>query len=299
MTESRVNSVRSVEIGVSDLARSTGFYRDVWGLEIVQQTGDACYLRATGPEHHALVLRRTPKIGLVCINLGAADAASVDRIHRRVRDHGGSAVTQPAPISEPGGGYGFSFRDSDGRTWRVLSDVARHTVRADQPDRAAKLSHVVCNTADVGRAAAFLSEALGFRLSDQTGFMSFLRCNSDHHSVAFAAEGTVTINHTAWEIPSLDGLMYGAGRLKENGYAIEWGLGRHGPGANIFAYFVDPDGYAVEYTTDMQQIDERDYAPGTPAMWQSAKIKRPDRWGLATAPSERAQHAMRGASQAQ
>jgi catechol 2,3-dioxygenase len=297
MTEGRVNSVRSVEIGVSDLARSIGFYRDVWGLEPVRQTNDACYFRATGPEHHVLVLHRAPKIGLIRINLGAADAASVDALHRRVQDKGGVALTRPAPVGDPGGGYGFSFRDGEGRAWRILSDVARHAESVAQPDRVTKLSHVVCNTADVGRAAAFLCEAAGFRLSDQTGPMSFLRCNADHHSVAFAAEGTVTINHTAWEMPSFDGLMYGAGRLKEHGYAIEWGLGRHGPGANIFAYFVDPDGYAVEYTTDIQQIDEDTYTPGTAADWQSAKIKRPDRWGLAGLPSERVRLAMQGAGQ--
>lgn len=297
MAESRVNSVRSVEIGVSDLARSIGFYRDVWGLEIVRQTEESCYFRATGPEHHVLVLHRSPKIGLIHINLGAADAASVDVLHRRVQDHGGLDVSRPASVDEPGGGYGFSFRDSDGRTWRILSDVSRHADQADQEDRVRKLSHVVCNTPDVARATAFLREATGFRLSDQTAMMSFLRCNADHHSVAFAAEGTVTINHTAWEMPSFDGLMYGAGRLKEHGYTIEWGPGRHGPGANIFTYFVDPDGFAVEYTTEIQQIAEASYKPGTAATWQAAGIKRPDRWGLAGFPSERAQLAMRGTSQ--
>ena len=34
------------------------------------------------------------------------------------------------------------------------------------------------------------------------------------------------------------------------------GLGRHGPWANVFAYFVDPHGLAIEYTCEMEQVDE-------------------------------------------
>ena len=78
---------------------------------------------------------------------------------------------------------------------------------------------------------------------------------------------------------------------------MEWGVGRHGPGANIFVYFVEPDGYAIEYTAEVEQIDERTHKPGTAEEWAHTKIKRPDRWGFAAPPTPRMREAMHGAGQ--
>jgi catechol-2,3-dioxygenase len=297
MAEVRVSAVRSFEIGVTDLARSIAFYRDVWALGIVHQDAGSCSLRATGPEHHAITLHQRPEVGLVRITLAAPDRAAVDALHRQVQAKGAAIQNAPAPYAGPGGGYGFACRDIDGRELRILAEVAQHGDAADAKDRPRKLSHVVLNSGEIGRTTTFYREALGFRLSDSTSHMNFLRCNSDHHSIAVAAEGSVTLNHTAWEMPSHDALMYGAGRLKEKGYAVEWGVGRHGPGANIFVYFVEPDGYAIEYTAEVEQIDERTHKPGTAEDWQKTPIKRPDRWGFSGPPSPRMREAMHGAAQ--
>ncbi len=59
-------------------------------------------------------------------------------------------------------------------------------------------------------------------------------------------------HHAAFEMDNIDGFMYGLGRVMEHGHTIEWGPGRHGPGNNVFCYFIDPDGFAIEYTTDME-----------------------------------------------
>jgi catechol 2,3-dioxygenase len=80
-----------------------------------------------------------------------------------------------------------------------------------------------------------------------------------------------------------DSLMYGSGRLLEAGHAMEWGPGRHGPGNNVFCYFIDPEGFAVEYTTDMDQVDESHQA-GSAEYWANFP-KRPCRWGVAGKPS--------------
>ena len=35
-----------------------------------------------------------------------------------------------------------------------------------------------------------------------------------------------------------------------------WGVGRHGPGNNVFSYFVEPNGFVTEYTTEVEQVDD-------------------------------------------
>src|SRR5204862_2418260 len=137
------------------------------------------------------------------------------------------------------------------------------------------------------------ADCLGFKLTDSSYMMEFLRCSSDHHSVAIFRNNGPSLNHIAYEVPDIDGLMRGAGRLKQNGFNVEWGVGRHGPGDNVFSYFIEPNGLVVEYTTEIQQIDEAEYVPQTPEYWAAFPM-RPDRWGMATAASNRLRAAMAG-----
>ena len=75
-----------------------------------------------------------------------------------------------------------------------------------------------------------------------------------------------TLNHIAFVMPDLDAVMRGAGRMSDAGWPIEWGVGRHGPGNNVFSYFVGPDDFVIEYTADVLQVDDA----GGEAMSQGA-----------------------------
>jgi catechol 2,3-dioxygenase len=286
-----VTGLRSVDLGVPDVGAHAKFYRDVWALEPVAEGRDSIYLRATGGVHHVLALHAWPRVELLRVTLSAGGTADVEALRSRVEIAGASRVEPAGPTGEPGGGYGFTFEDPEGRIVRVLAEDARHHDPADAPDRPRRLAHVVLNSADAARAADFYGEALGFRLSDQTRTMHFIRCNRDHHSLAFARGSAATLNHVAFEMPDLESVMRGAGRLRDHGHPIEWGVGRHGPGNNVFAYFVGPGEVVVEYTAEVQQVDDG-YRVGTPDDW-TWPPGRTDRWGITMPPSERLQSAQR------
>ena len=57
------------------------------------------------------------------------------------------------------------------------------------------------------------------------------------------------------------------------GFPIAWGVGRHGPGDNVFAYFIDPVGIVIEYTAEVLQVDD------------SYVVRGPVAMGLATRPA--------------
>ena len=137
-------------------------------------------------------------------------------------------------------------------------------------------------------------QLLGFRLSDSTHMMEFLRCSADHHSIAIFRNNGPSLNHVAYELPNIDGLMRGAGRLKRSGFDVEWGVGRHGPGSNVFSYFIEPNGFVAEYTTELDQLDDATHVPQDASYWQKM-MPNPDRWGLAGPPSNRMRAAMSGA----
>jgi catechol-2,3-dioxygenase len=125
-------------------------------------------------------------------------------------------------------------------------------------------------------AVAWYEKALGFKVSDWLGdFMCFLRCNSWHHRLAFLP-GPPCLNHVAYDVLSVDDMMRGIGRLKKNDVAIQWGPGRHTAGNNTFSYFITPAGNVVEYTAELEAVDD--------ATWQMT-VHKPtpetmDQWGV-------------------
>jgi len=286
MTEpaAKVTGLRGIDLGVTDVAAHARFFTGVWNLAVVAERNGSVYLRGAGAIHHILALHPREHAQLLCINLAAADRGAVDRLHARVKNTGARQVDAPATVNEPGGGYGFAFSDPEGRVLRVIAEDARHADARMQRDRPQKITHVVLNTPRQEEAAAFWVQALGFEVSDRS-LLTFLRCNSDHHNVAFHPGKSPTLHHIAFEMDSIDSVMRGAGRMRDAGHPIEWGPGRHGPGNNVFAYFVGPDDFVVEYTAEIEQVDER-YRVRQPAEWVYPP-GHSDLWGATPPPSER------------
>jgi catechol 2,3-dioxygenase len=293
MTNARIDGLRSVELGVHDLQKSAEFYRKVWALEDVAAEGDTLYLRGTGREHHVVTLRERPRASLLNVHFSAPDQAAVDALYAKAKAMGAKVGDAPAVLEKSaGGGYGFRVSTPEGHPISISSDVTLHGDAIDDRSRPTKLTHVVLNSAEVEKQTAFFLDVLGFKWSDSTVMMDFVRCCTDHHSVAFARGNGPTLNHMAYEMPNIDGLMSGAGRVRKNGYEIMWGVGRHGPGANVFSYFVEPNGFVTEYTTEVEQVG--DNYVGHDAKWWNEQNLFPCRWNMAGAPSPFARKAMSG-----
>ena len=291
MPQARVQAVRSVDLVVTDLATAHEFYTRVWNLDEVCRADGVIFLRATGTCHHVLSLRAGARAALVRIVLDAADRATTDRLYEEVRRRGQPTDGPPRALTRPGGGYGFGFQDPEGRNFAVVCEIADHAGAPSRPDRPTKLSHVNLNCRDNDATFAFLRDALGFRLSDQTRQFRFIRCNRDHHSLVIGFNDEARLNHIAFEMPDIDSVMRGIGRMRDHGHAIEWGPGRHGPGNNVFAYFCGPEEFPLEYTAEMLQVDES-YRTGGPGDW-TWPPGRVDHWGVMAGPSERVKRAQR------
>jgi catechol 2,3-dioxygenase len=294
MNTAKVTGLRGIELGVTNLDRAVAFYQCVWGLDPVIADNDTIHLRANGAEHHIVTLRERPKASMLGVHFSAPDRHAVDALHEKATAFGATVTTAPGELSRSaGGGYGFQFRTPEGHVLNISSDVAKHANVVADRSKPTKLSHVVLNSAKIEEQTNFFIDLLGFRLSDSTDMMDFVRCTSDHHSIAMSRGDGPSLNHMAYEVASMDGLMRGAGRLKGSGFNIEWGVGRHGPGDNVFTYFVEPNGFVVEYTTEVQQIDEAFYEPHDPKYWREFPL-RPCRWGMAGHPSNRLKAAFGG-----
>ena len=289
-SKSLAGNLRGIAIGVTDLEAAEQFYTTTWRLQAVARSADAVYLRGSGSAHHILSLHRGDRADVRNITFSVGAVADLDTIAERVAANAGRVLAAPQPNVEPDGGTALIIADPQGRIVRFVAGDAVH-VPMPHADSPVKITHVVFNSADVAAAQTFYEQALGFTLSDRTRVMAFIRCSSDHHSIALADADANTLNHIAFVMPDLDSVMRGAGRMTDAGWPIEWGVGRHGPGNNVFAYFVGPDDFVIEYTADIMQVDDS-YKVGSPADW-TWPPGRFDQWGVSKPPSDRIKQAQK------
>ena len=278
---SRVTEIRYVGYGVTDLAAETAFYEQIWGLDRVPSDDDMAWFKTQGhDEHHVVRLRAAEENRIDVIAFATETRADVDALAARVEAAGGRIVHPPRDLATPGGGYGFRFFSPDGLQFEISSDVARGTRRDLQrwDGVPLKISHIVLHSPDHQALVTWFCDVLGFRVSDWLGdFMCFLRCNSAHHRIAILP-GPACLNHVAYDMLGVDDVMRGIHRLKQNGVDIGWGPGRHTAGNNTFSYFVTPNGFVAEYTSDLEDVDFDAH---------EAKVHVPapmvmDQWGIGT-----------------
>jgi catechol 2,3-dioxygenase-like lactoylglutathione lyase family enzyme len=275
----RVTEIRHVGYGVTAFDAERGFYATRWGLEVTAEEPGMVWFRAHGHDEPFVVrLRRSDANHLDVIALAADSRADVDALHEKVAATECRLIHPPRALTGPGGGHGFRFFSPDGLPFEISSDVARGPCRAIERWEGIplRISHVVLHSPQPAKAAKFFTDVLGFRISDWLGdFMCFLRCNRAHHRIAILP-GPPCLNHVAYDMQGVDGMLRGVGRLRQEGVDIRWGPGRHTAGDNTFSYFVTPSGLAVEYTAELEEVDfenhrEQVHAPSPRLM---------DQWGI-------------------
>lgn len=274
-----VAAIRSVEFGVPDIVRAEKFYTDAWGLAVAARDGGVVYLRATGQDHHVLALHPHPRAAILSVSFRVHSAAALTQLARAIDAAGGTVLTLPAPNQQPDGGIVMEASSPEGFILRFHHGDYLHEKQDTRQGIPFRLSHVNLNCADIEATSRFFQTALGFSLTDRSRAMAFIRCNADHHAVVLADTGLNGLNHVAFMMPDWESVMHGSGRMIDHGFAIGWGVGRHGPGNNVFAYFVDPFGFVIEYTAEVLQVDDA-YLSHGPDYWVWPQ-GRTDHWGIA------------------
>lgn len=279
MTTNGIKVARLAHVGLHarDLSSQAEFYTDRWGLEPIDEHGQDVFLRGEGPDHHVLTLHAGDgRPGLDHFAFEVANPDDIDRAADLVSSQGLEIVVPPTPDLEPGGGRAVRFRDPEGNVVELISGVDQvrdpYGMREVKPQ---SLNHVVLYARDRPKMEQFYGGTLGFQLSDTLAdFMTFWRCNANHHSIAFAAaHGDQTgLNHAAFDVKDWHDLMRAVFFMGERGVKRMWGPGRHLAGNNLFSYYFDPEGNVVEYTTEVEQITNDDYVP-------PVRPLIPDQWG--------------------
>lgn len=285
----KISGLHRLSLGVAraQLADVGAFYRDVWGMRLVSQDDGRILLqsRASGFADLCVEASEQPP-GIRALGLRVAREQDLAPLLAAAEKLGGRVLRAPSASAGFPGEFGAAVSDPDGnRIELVVHDALAGTVPAYQPGAGKhvigplRIGHVVLWTPQVAAMEAFYAQ-FGLNVSDRTAMgMSFLRCNSDHHSLALVKHASKTgLQHVAFDVESIDAVMYEKVRLNAAGHECLWGPGRHGPGHNVFSYYRDPAGNIIEFYGEMEQLSGSD-APPEPVYW--GPEHRGDIWGIA------------------
>ena len=271
-----------VALNVTDLAKTTAFYRDLVGLTVSESTDDLTALRCS-QDHHNVLLYPAAKPGLKRIGFELesrkdllAAREYVSSLGLTIEEIGVDELKRLRTVA------GFRFRIPGSGLCLEYFIQMMHLSQPYVPTVAKieRLGHVVVNVADFDQALHWLTEKLGFAVSDFVpGFAAFLRCfpNPLHHSMAILTGTDDHLNHVNFMVKDIDDIGGGMNRMKKNNIDIVFGPGRHQPSESIFLYFLDPDRMTVEYSFGMECFPEHgarearllEPVPGTLDTWGS------------------------------
>ncbi|HEY1450936.1 MAG TPA: VOC family protein [Solirubrobacteraceae bacterium] len=255
-------SIASVQLAVSDLARSAEFYERVLGLPLVAREDDRALL-GVDPAHPALELRAiadpTPiqphSTGLFHVAwLHPSRAALAETVRRIVRarwpidgasDHG---VSEALYLSDPDGLGIEIYADRPRESWQRPPDgrgVRMVTLALDIDDLLAQagekaliggeaiapetgIGHVHLKVADVPRAVGFYRDVLGLEEQAMLPSAAFLSAGGYHHHVGL----------NSWQSQGASAPPPSAPGLRE----IDFTLDEAEPSTQV-----DPDGISLSF----------------------------------------------------
>ncbi len=191
-----------------------------------------------------------------------------------------------AELRELLGEHAFGLRDPDRRM--ILFCVASEAESSQiltHVTLPARLQHFVCASTQTLTMLEFYRDQLGFiesdRVLDTDGDLSsaFVRSDEEHHSFAVFRAPHSGADHHAYEVPNWNAIRDWADHCGNLEIPLWWGPGRHGVGNNLFFMIEDPDGYKIEFSTELelmtpeQPFREWPHGPRALNLWGNAWMR--------------------------
>ena len=277
-----IKKIGHVAYTVPDVEATAKYYEQVLGLAVTKMTGDTYVLSSGGlysdESPVEVVFYQGNEIKLHHIALEVENDEDLQICEEILLSRNIKIKKDEFP--QEFGQKSISFEGPFGKTLEIVTSIRKGGYEYRPiPFRITKFGHVTMKTPEPSVGKNFFEEILDFRLSEAIGENFFwLRCNVDHHTIAYCKSHEFGVQHIAFEVASWEDIMRLNDHLMKNNVKIEYGPGRHGPGNNIFIYFKDLNGVRVEVFCDIHRIyNEHNYVP---KVWDPSKrLDNVNQWG--------------------
>ena len=257
-----VTRIGHIALHVADLDAAVEFQEQVIGMVETERVAGASYLTCNARHHELILIEHSGNRGYEHLALEVADGRVLESAAKRLTAAGGTLLGGVYD-GEPGIDRALKVRSPGGHVFKLFCGM--ETVAPPPPaDRPVKFEHLSCKVADHRAEERFLTDGLGFRLSDRMGFLaSWWHCDDDHHGIALTRAPRSALSHYAYQWSEFSALGRVADRLRAaRGRKCIWGPSRHGPGNNHFLYLHDEDGAMIECCSELARMSDG-YEPRT------------------------------------
>lgn len=265
-------ALHTISLYSPDPQAMAGFYSRTYGMALEPvEGGYAC----RGPGRQVQITTG-PANQLGYAQFALHTSAAWQQVRQRVQ----ALDTQAVPTHCPA--EAVAVRDPDGNliVFTAPHGAAELAAHASLP--AATLQHFALRTQQLPQMLAFYTEQLGFVLSDAVRDAEgqlracFLRSDHLHHALALFFAPISCFDHQSFEAPDWASMKTWGDHMASLRTPIVWGIGRHGPGNDVFFMVRDPDGNLAEISAEIEQCE-----PGRPAGEWTHEERTLNLWGKA------------------
>jgi catechol-2,3-dioxygenase len=250
---------------------------NILGLRIVDRS-DGVITLSSNERLVEIGYIKSDKAALLALGLEAVDADAVDEARCRAIAAGCEILSDASSFT--GARKAVRFRTPYGPIFEVHSATLRHVSEGNgvRP-RARRLEHANLQVEDAKGLSDLCASVFGMQVSDRTtnDEIIWLRCYDGFHHTLAIAQGVPKLRHFAFDLHRLEDIVAVADTLSGQRRRLAWGPGRHGAGNNIFAYYIDPNGCAIEASVGMARIDNE--AAHQPGIWSLTQPNLRNQWG--------------------
>lgn len=281
-----VSELAYIELGVSDIARWHGYATEVLGLMVANE--DESLLLKMDTDCWRIKIVSNDQDDICCAGFRASDEEALQNITQQLlamQIKVAQASTSEAAargvdklmFCEDPSGLRIEIFIGDRATDELFksSQAVSGFVTGDQG-----LGHIVLFVAKEEAATDFYQKGLGFLLSDHITMgpegrqikLTFLHCNSRHHTVALAPVPLPKkLNHIMLQVNTIDDVGHGFDRATEQATPISSSLGCHTNDKMISFYMQTPSGFDIEYGYGGVEIND--------TTWETTTYDSPSIWG--------------------
>ena len=226
------------------------FYARAYAMQASQQ-GEIWACKGPG---RAIALAQGPALRLGHAAFRFGDETAWLRLRGRISKEALLAPPASPLLDAPA----FAVRDPENNLLVFLLRPQPADTQASATVPAAHGQHFALRTPDPQRLLDFYTQELGFVLSDQVrdaeGVLRacFLRTNHLHHALALFMAPESRFDHQSFETPDWPALRDWADHMAALKIPMVWGVGRHGPGNDVFFMVADPDGNLAEISAEIE-----------------------------------------------
>lgn len=252
-----VHAIGHVKLNTTRMAEAVRDSTDILGLRITHQTENEVWLSANGRAAE-LVWVRADENSTHTIGLEALSEAEVRAAEDRVAGAGCTVVSREPSL--PCMAAGVTFTTPEGLRFEI------HTPTRDDMYRPRydtvgvgprRLDHANLLSPDPEATRAQLAAIGGMKLSERmvNDALSWMYGgNRQHHILGVVKSHAPGLHHYSFEFPEFNMYCRLGDILDRHDRQLLWGPGRHRPGDNTYAYYIDASGCIVECSGPMASV---------------------------------------------